>query len=115
MTRRVFDVLQEQRRKGVIPYVLTGREAKPFVTLRKCLDTAGKAAGAGHVHLHMFRHTFATRLRERGVPIDRIKELLGHKTMVMALRYAKATPTQLESAIAALDRVQADQELGVAT
>jgi integrase len=99
MTRRVFDVLQEQRRKGVIPYVLTGREAKPFVTLRKCLDTAGKAAGAGHVHLHMFRHTFAT----------------GHKTMVMALRYAKATPTQLESAIAALDRVQADQELGVAT
>ena len=55
------------------------------------------------VHFHMFRHTFATRLRDRGVPLDRIKELLGHKTMVMTLRYAKVRPVQLEEAIAALN------------
>ena len=57
-----------------------------------------------HVHLHMLRHTFATRLRDRGVPLDRIKELLGHKSMTMVLRYAKARPEQLEEAIEALNR-----------
>ena len=51
----------------------------------------------------MLRHTFATRLRDRGVPLDRIKELLGHKTMDMVLRYAKANPKQLEQAIQALN------------
>jgi len=51
----------------------------------------------------MFRHTFARRLRDRGAPLDRIRELLGHKTMVMTLRYAKVRPVQLKEAIAALD------------
>ena len=46
----------------------------------------------------MLRHTFATRLRDRGVPLDRIKELLGQKTMEMVLRYAKANPKQLSEA-----------------
>ena len=51
----------------------------------------------------MFRHTFATRLRERGVALDRIMELLGQKSMVMVLRYAKCTPVQLVEAINALN------------
>ena len=51
---------------------------------------AAKHAAIGHVHFHIFRRTFAIRLRDKGVPLDRIKEeLLGHKTMVMTLRYAK--------------------------
>ena len=70
--------------------------------IKRSLATAGKRAGIGHVHLHMMR-SFATRLRDRGVPPDRIKELQGHKTMDMVLRYAKANPKQLEDAIAALN------------
>jgi len=110
MTRRVHDTLQEQKKKGIIPYVLVGPENTPFVDLKRSLDTAGDGAGIGHVHLHMFRHTFATRLRERGVPLDRIKELLGQKSMTMVLRYAKVTPTQLEAAMEALDEPLQQQE-----
>ena len=51
----------------------------------------------------MLRHTFATRLRDRGVPLDRIMELMGHKSMEMVLRYAKARPQQLFEAIRSLD------------
>lgn len=111
MSKRVHSTLTEQKKKGLIPFVLVGPDNTPFVDLKKCLHSAGVRAGCGHVHLHMCRHAFATRLRERGVAIDRIMELLGHKTMAMALRYAKATPTQLEDAIAALDRPAARRDL----
>jgi len=110
MTRRVHDTLQEQKQQGIIPYVLVGLDNTPFVDLKKSLHTAAENAGIGHVHLHMLRHTFATRLRERGVPLDRIMELLGQKSMAMVLRYAKATPTQLEAAIEALDQPLPNKE-----
>jgi integrase len=75
----------------------------PWKDIKIALKGAGKRSGVGHVHLHMLRHTFATRLRDRGVPLDRIKELLGHKSMAMVLRYAKARPEQLRDAIQALN------------
>jgi integrase len=51
----------------------------------------------------MLRHTFASRLRDKGVPIDRIQALLGHKSLQMTLRYAKLRDAQLHKAIEALD------------
>ena len=47
----------------------------------------------------MLRRTFATKIRESEVPIDRFWEFLGHKTMAMVLRYAKVRPKQLQDAI----------------
>ena len=54
--------------------------------------------------MHMLRHTFATLLRDKGVPLDRIMEALGHSSMDMVLRYAKARPQQLKEAFAALNK-----------
>ena len=102
MTERVYQLLllrREQSRRATV----TDVRVLPFVDIKKALSGAAKRAGVGHVTLHMLRHTFATRLRERGVPLDRIKELLGHRTMAMTLRYAKASPSQLREAIAALE------------
>jgi len=104
LTDRAFGVLQALRQKST--KAKTQRlENRIFHTkdIGKSLDEAAARAGMGHVHFHQLRHTFATRLRDRGVPLDRIKELLGHKSMVMVLRYAKARPEQLRSAIATLN------------
>ena len=76
---------------------------RPFSEFAKTLSKAGEKAGIGHVHLHQMRHTWATRLRDRAVPLDRIMELGGWKTFAMVTRYAKARPTQLQSAIATLN------------
>ena len=75
----------------------------PFVDVGRGLSKAAQESGIKHVHLHMLRHTFATRLRDRGVPLDRIIELMGHKSMEMVLRYAKARPQQLIQAMRSLD------------
>ena len=103
MTDRVHNLLQElyqQNQESKIKQL----QVLPWKDIKKSLHSAGVRAGIGHVHLHMLRHTFATRLRDKGVPLDRIKELLGHKTMEMVLRYAKARPQQLKEAIEALNR-----------
>ena len=102
MTERAYRLLL-QRRERSRRATVTDIRVLPFVDIKKALSGAAKRAGIGHVTLHMLRHTFATRLRELGVPLDRIKELLGHRTMAMTLRYAKASPNQLREAITALD------------
>jgi integrase len=95
MTQRVRNMLTMQM-KAEGPVV-------EFDDPKKALNAAAKAAGIGHVHLHMLRHTFASRLRDKGVPIDRIQALLGHKSLQMTLRYAKLRDAQLHKAIEALD------------
>ena len=73
-----------------------------FVNTR--LTQAATEARIGkRVTMHIFRHTWATRLRDRGVPLDRIKGLGGWKTMRMVERYAKMRDPQLQAAIAALN------------
>jgi site-specific recombinase XerD len=37
---------------------------------------------------HDLRHTFASRLRQAGVPLGNIAKLLGHKVLAMTQRYA---------------------------
>ena len=87
----------------LIRSVLVGPENKAFVDLKKSLSSAGVRAGIGHVHLHMLRHTFATRLREKGAPLSSIMQALGHKSLDMTLRYAQATPIELRTAFELLN------------
>ena len=74
-----------------------------FGDIKRSLHSAGMRAKVGHVHTHRLRHAFATRLRDRGVPLDRIMELMGHRSYQMVLRYARARPQQLIEAVRCLD------------
>jgi integrase len=49
---------------------------------------AVRAANIQNFCWHDLRHTFASRLRQKGVPLANIAELLGHKGLKMTLRYA---------------------------
>ena len=53
--------------------------------------------------LHTLRHTFISRLVQKGIPILTVKELAGHKTIEMTLRYAHLAPHNLTDAIVVLD------------
>lgn len=53
--------------------------------------------------LHAFRHTYASRLVQRGVDLYSVKELLGHSTFRVTERYAHLNNEKLASAVKVLD------------
>jgi integrase len=65
---------------------------------------ASKRAGLRLVGWHALRHTFASHLAMRGVPLKAVQELMGHATIEMTMRYAHLAPTVTREAVAQLDR-----------
>lgn len=72
-------------------------------SLRDAYDKTLEKAGIKDFRFHDLRHTFATRLVQNGVDLYKVKELLGHKTIVMTMRYAHHYPESLRSSIDILD------------
>ena len=58
---------------------------------------AGLSFGEESLVSHRLRHTFATTLLSAGMSIEGIKELLGHRSFEMSLRYARVTPQKLRN------------------
>ena len=52
--------------------------------------------------IHKIRHTFCSRLVEKGVPLPVIQKLAGHKKITTTMLYAHVKDTQLEQAVALL-------------
>lgn len=56
--------------------------------------------------LHTLRHTFASRLAQRGVGVLQLQLLLGHRDIQMTRRYSHLQPAQLEQAIGLLEKAE---------
>lgn len=52
------------------------------------LRRLGKCLGLGRVHPHKFRRTLATKAIDKGMPIEQVQVLLGHKKIDTTMRYA---------------------------
>ena len=57
--------------------------------ITRMLKRVAKAAGIGHVHPHQLRHTLATQAINRGMSLEAVAAMLGHKTLRMTLVYAR--------------------------
>lgn len=82
---------------------------KPFSTyhLRYICTRVSKAAGICHVTPHMLRHTFATRLIEKGADPKSVSMLLGHKNVVFTLqKYVSPDMEHLETEIMRLSQIK---------
>ena len=85
-------------------------KGRPVTKLRiaNALDSLAREAGIGHVTPHQLRHTLATQAINRGMSLDAIAALLGHKTLAMTMVYARiADKTVADEYFAVTEKVEA--------
>ena len=80
-------------------YLFCYHDKKPIEYLYRSFGTALKRSGISKCTFHTLRHTFATRAVMAGVDIVTLKELLGHKTIAMTMRYSHPTPEHKKRAV----------------
>ena len=109
-SRREIPINQTVRAtlKGLIrrldcPYVFADNKGNRFKSVTKSFKSALKRAEIKNFRFHDMRHTFASQLVMKGVDITTVKELLGHKTLDMTMRYAHLSPGHKTKAVELLD------------
>ena len=71
------------------PYVIAGAiDGEPFKNLSRSWIVAREFAGLNDVRLHDLRHSYASLAAGRGVSLQMIGKLLGHKVPATTQRYA---------------------------
>jgi hypothetical protein len=92
------------------PLLLPRENGRPLDrhTVTRMINKAAAAAGLGHIHPHQLRHTLATQAINRGMSLEAIAAMLGHRRLDMTLRYAKiANRTVADEYFAVTDKVEA--------
>jgi len=98
----IFEKLNSVRDNLDNPYIFYYNGEKPltrFGLIRGAFNRAVEKAGIKDFHFHDLRHTFASHLIMSGADIMTVKELLGHKTLLMTLRYSHLSPNFKKSAV----------------
>ena len=92
-----YKALRGPSRSG---HLLERDDGRPFDrrTVHRYVASVAKRAGISPIHPHQLRHTLATQSINRGMSLEAIAALLGHRSMDMTLIYARIS-----------DRTVADQ------
>ena len=99
----LYDELIRLPRYG--DYVFSKHDGSPYRTIRNGFNRAVQRAGIKNFTFHDLRHTFASHLVMRGVGLQTVKELLGHKDIKMTMRYAHLSMTYKQEAVNELSAI----------
>lgn len=116
MTDIVRDMLKAKEEGEPAEFVFKTRNGGKISNLSKAFYRHIKSMGFNDgiedrrqkVTFHTLRHTFASWLAIQGTPLLEIKELLGHKTIEMTMRYAHLMPDQKRLAVNRLEKTFID-------
>ncbi|MDP2630223.1 MAG: tyrosine-type recombinase/integrase, partial [Candidatus Uhrbacteria bacterium] len=103
LTLELCDVLRQRAKKE--GWVFSVRNDNPLdhKTPSDALTRFCKRAGLRCIGWHKLRHTFASHLAMKGVPLKAVQELLGHSDIQTTMRYAHLSPSALRDAISVLE------------
>jgi len=80
----------------------SAKTGEPLENGRHWFDDAVAEAQIKNFRWRDLRHTFASRLRMKGAPLEDIADLLGHKSLTMTTRYAHLGPNKLHAVVSLL-------------
>jgi integrase len=108
MSLRLTETLEAIKISDPNAAVFLNSDRKPYRNVTTAFNSAVKRAGIQDFTFHDLRHTFASRLVMAGVDLTTVKELMGHKTISMTLRYSHLSPEHRRAAVAIFDVVTPD-------
>ena len=80
-------------------WVFPGAGESPLTTIKRSWSKIRKDAKLPAIRFHDLRHTFATRLLQRGADIKTVSTLLGHQDIAVTARYLHATDESKKKAV----------------
>lgn len=104
MNAKVKSTLVRVRKHPDSPYVFCKADGTPYGDIKTGFWTAIKKSGIINFRFHDLRHTFASHLVMSGVDLNTVRELMGHKSLEMTLRYAHLSPDHKKRAVDILDK-----------
>ncbi len=99
---------QLQNTDDVDSYVFSKSNGFPFnrdYISRAFKKVVRKAGLREKIHFHTLRHSFASNLAIKGVPLIVIKELLGHSSIVTTQIYSHSDLASLQKAVGKFDEI----------
>ncbi len=104
MNQTLIDMFREMPRGFESKYVFTNRNGDPLTDIKHSFNTALRKAEIHNATFHTLRHTCASHLVMNGVDLASVKELLGHKSLSMTMRYSHLAPGHTKKAVNILDK-----------
>jgi site-specific recombinase XerD len=105
--RRALATYLAHERAGAAPadFLFLSRRTGTRLTekaVRDIIAKYGYQAHAEDAHPHAFRHSFATELLRKGVPLTAVGALLGHESLQTTARYTQPSEADLRQAVGKL-------------
>jgi site-specific recombinase XerD len=80
-------------------WVFPGPNESPLTTVKRSWGSIKESAKLPALRFHDLRHTFATRILQRGADIKTVSELLGHADIATTTKYLHATDESKKKAV----------------
>lgn len=105
MNSVVFSLLKELKVKSPSFYVFSYPDGRPLRNIRTAWKLTTRRANLRGLRLHDLRHTFCSRLVERGVDLSVVKELAGHQDIRTTQRYLHPLTSHKRQAVEVLTQI----------
>ena len=104
INQEVSTALLNLKRQASGEYLFHHRDGEQILDVKKSFLTALRKSGIKDCLFHTLRHSFASHLVMNGVDLNTVRELLGHQTIFMTLRYSHLSPNHKKSAVDVLNK-----------
>ena len=102
----ILDKLEERRNGSlyVFPHMQGAQGGEAIKDVKNSFRTALKRAKIDKFRFHDLRHCCASWLMMNGADLNDVRQILGHKSIAMTLRYAHLSPRYLADKVKLLEK-----------